>query len=175
MEIRGKKIILRPIKMTDAPRFVKWLSDPEVNQFTTRKSVTLKEEKQWIRGHVKTRKTELHFAVDTLDGVHIGTIALFLDLRDKNARFGILIGDKNYWNRGYGTDAARTIINYGFKTLKLHRIYLQVYETNPRAIKVYKRLGFRLEGRSREHVLKNGKFRDTLHMGMLRKEWKIYR
>src|SRR3989304_3787947 len=85
MEIRGKKIILRPIKMTDAPRFVKWLSDPEVNQFTTRKSVSLKEEKQWIRGHAKTRKTALHFAIDTLDGVHIGTIALFLDLRDKNA------------------------------------------------------------------------------------------
>lgn len=171
MQLKGNKVILRPIKMGDASRFVKWLKDPEVNKFITRKPATIKDEKQWIKNLVKLKKIEHHFAVETNEGIHIGSASLFLNLKDKNAKFGILIGDKNYWDKGYGTDITKTILNYGFTKLKLHRIQLRVYEYNSRAINVYQKLGFKLEGIKREDVLYKGKFYNHLLMGILKNEW----
>lgn len=171
MILKGEKVILRPVKLNDAQRFVKWLSDPEVNKFTTRRKITLKEEKKWIRDF-PARKEDKIFAIDTKDGIHIGSIGLHhIDSRDKNARFGILIGDKKYWNQGYGRNATKVILNYAFNKLKLHRIDLGVYSYNSRAIKVYKKLGFKLEGIKREAVFHKGKFYNDLCMGILRKEW----
>ena len=163
--------MLRPIRMSDAPRFVKWLSDPSVNKFTTKKPVSLKEEKAWIKS-ISKQKNEVNFAIDTKEGIHIGSTNfhnIFKD--DKYAVFDILIGDKRYWNKGYGTEASSILIDFGFKKLKLHRIGLSVYEYNPRAVALYKKLGFKLEGRKRESVLYKKKFYDELTMGLLRSEW----
>lgn len=178
MILKGEKTILRPIKMADAPRFVKWLSDDEVNKFTTRKFTTYKKEleetKKWIKNFSKY-KNDLQFAIDTKEKIHIGSIALKnIDKRDSNATMDILIGDKNYWNRGYGSDAMKVLLNFGFKKLNLHKINLDgggVYEYNLRAIKAYKRLGFKKEGVNRESVLYKGKFYDCIPMGILRSEW----
>ncbi|MDO8522838.1 MAG: GNAT family protein [bacterium] len=172
MKLIGKQIILRPIKLSDAEHFVKWVSDPEVNKFTTRNKITLKEELKWIKGMRKTKNTFI-FAIDTKDGTHIGSAGIHdMNRKDKNAIFGILIGDKKYWNKGYGTDATTVLLNYGFNKLKLHRIELFVYEYNPRAIKVYKRLGFKLEGIKREQVFYKNKFYDVLNFGILDREYK---
>ena len=170
MIIKGKNVILRPIVIADAPRFVKWLSDPEVNQFTSRRKISLKDELKWIRG-LKKDKTDKDFAIDTKNGVHIGSVGIYLDKQDRGAKFGILIGDKRYWNRGLGTEATKLILEYGFKKLKVHRIQLAVYSYNKKAIAIYRKLGFRLEGKSREGIFYIGKFYDEYHMGLLRKEW----
>lgn len=172
MILTGEKTILRPIKLTDAPRFVKWFADPEVTQFILTKRITLAEERKLIRGLVK-QKTKLVLAIETIDGVHIGSIGFHkISMSDKNASFGIVIGDKRYWNQGYGTDAMRVFVNYGFQKLKFHRIDLEVYENNPRAIAVYKRLGFKKEGVKRESVLRNGKFHNGIIMSILENEWR---
>lgn len=172
MILKGEKVILRPIIMADAPRFVKWLSDPEVNKFTSRKRMNLKEEKQWIKGLSKKLKTEKHFAIDMKDKIHIGSIDLRgIDLRDKKCKLGVLIGDKNYWNKGYGSDAIKILLDYGFKKLKLNRIELGVYSYNQRAIKVYNRLGFKLEGVKREDVFYKNKYHNSFVMGILKREW----
>jgi len=172
MILKGEKTILRSIVLSDAPRFVKWFADPEVTQFILAKRVTLAEERKWIRGLAK-QKAKLTCAIDTQDGIHIGSIDFHkISKRDKNATFGIVIGDKRYWNQGYGTDATRVLIRYGFQKLKLHRIDLEVHENNPRAIAVYKRLGFKKEGVKRERVLRRGKFYDSIVMGILENEWR---
>ena len=171
-KIIGKKVVLRPIEMSDAPRFVVWLNDPAVNKFVLKRSITLNEEQKWIRSLKKAKKTEHHFAIDTNKGVHVGSIALFVKIPNQMATFGILIGDKNYWNKGYGTDATKTILEYGFNRLKLHRIQLEVYKYNPRAIRVYKKLSFKLEGIRRQSNLYKGTFYDDLIMGILKSEWK---
>lgn len=171
MILKRKKVILRPIKLSDAPRFVKWLNESTVNKFVTKRAITLKEELKWIRSLAKIRKIEHHFAIDTKEGIHIGSTALFLKPQNKMATFGILIGDKRYWNKGYGTDATKTILAYGFNKLKLHRIQLEVYQYNPRAIRVYKKLGFKLEGIRRQANFYRGKFHDDLLMGILKSEW----
>jgi diamine N-acetyltransferase len=87
------------------------------------------------------------------------------------AEFGIVIGDKSYWNQGYGTEAVRLLVRFGFHTLNLNRIFLRVYETNPRAIRAYEKAGFTSEGRERQAEFRNGKYIDVLRMSILRAEF----
>ena len=173
MILKGQKVILRPVKMDDAPRFVKWFNDAEVNKFLNLRKVNLIDEKKWVKQKIKNKNSgDLFFCIDTKEGVHIGTVALeAIHNLDKRAVFGIMIGEKDYWNNGYGTDAAKVILNYGFKKLKLHRIQLDVYSFNKRAVKVYKRIGFRLEGVMRDHVRFEGKYYSAYLMSMLESEW----
>ncbi len=174
MILKGEKVILRPIKMSDAPRFVKWLNDKEVHRFLQAhdRRLTLSKERKWISQNKKDSKVKKNFTIETLERRHIGSVSLDINVPNRRAVFGIVIGDKKYWNKGFGTDAGKTMINFGFKKLKLHRIELDVMVYNPRAIKVYKRLGFKLEGRLREHNAYQKRFYDVLHMSILDREWK---
>lgn len=171
MILKTSRVTLRPIVLDDAPRYVRWLSDTEVNQFTTMTSITLSEEKKWIRSLAKN-KDQVVLAIDTSEGIHIGSIG-FHEIRrkNKNATLGILIGDKNYWNKGYGMEAMKLILDYGFQKLDLHRIELYVFSFNKRAIHVYEKLGFRHEGQKREFVFHNGKWHDEVLMGFLKNEY----
>ncbi len=177
MILKGQKVILRPIRLSDAQRFVKWLSDPEVYQYlqAQNRHLTLKKEKEWIKKSLKD-KGDKRFAIDTLGKIHIGVVSLErVEIKHKRAVFGIFIGDKSYWNLGLGSDAARTILEYGFEKMKLHKIELTVYAYNPRALKVYKRLGFKKEGVKREHNFHQGKFWDAYDMSILEREWKAHK
>lgn len=172
MIIKGEKVILRPIKMSDAPRFARWFSDPEVHQFLAlrRKNITLKEERKFLRKKLSD-KSQCNFAIDTIDGVHIGSVGFKLVLLDKRATLGIVIGDKQYWGKGCGTDAMKVILRYGFKKLRLHKVELEVYDYNLRAITVYEKLGFRHEGVRRDYTLWKNKFYNCFSMGILSEEW----
>ena len=173
MILKGEKVVLRPIILADAPRFVKWFNDPEFNKFMNIRSTTLEQEKRWIKDLSKKKKTDLALAIETSAGVHIGSTGLHqINLTHKHATFGIMIGNKKYWNRGYGTDAAKTILDYGFLKLKLHRIDLGVYEYNHRAMNVYKKLGFKIEGKMREFNLYKSQYYNDYHMSILDREWK---
>lgn len=174
MILRGEKTTLRPLLLSDALRLTKWMQDREVVKLVRgqEKKLTLKEVKKWIRGFPKDKESK-HFAIETLDGIHIGSIDFkFLDLRNRNGEIGITIGDKRFWNKGYGTDAIQTLMVYGFKGLKLHRIDLAVFSYNKRAIAVYKKLGFKKEGESREQVLWGKRFYNSILMGILSREWR---
>lgn len=171
MILKGKKVILRPVRMSDAPRFVKWFNDPEVNKFMFLRAIDLKAEKKWIRENLKD-KNKLNLAIETKRGEHIGTTGLEINRPNNRAYFGIIIGEKKYWSQGLGYEAAGLIINYGFEKLRLHRIELDVYDYNPRAQGLYRKLGFKKEGVKREHNLYKGKYRQAFYMGLLDREWK---
>jgi RimJ/RimL family protein N-acetyltransferase len=87
------------------------------------------------------------------------------------ALVGILIGEKSCWNRGYGTEAMHLLVDTAFNTLNLHRVYLRVFEDNPRAIRAYEKAGFVHEGRMRQAEFHQGRFCDVLLMSVLRPEW----
>ena len=89
----------------------------------------------------------------------------------KNAEIGIVIGNKSYWSKGYGTEALRLMLEYGFDQLNLHKIYLWVFCFNTRAIRAYEKVGFKTEGIFREHVYMNGEYCDDHFMGILRSDW----
>jgi len=102
----------------------------------------------------------------------IGSVGLSdVKANDHNASFGIDIGEKECWGKGYGTEAARLILKYGFEQLNLHRIYSEVWSFNERSLRMHLKVGFKEEGRQREAVYKNGTYHGIVMFGMLKDEW----
>ncbi|MFC1923049.1 GNAT family N-acetyltransferase [Chloroflexota bacterium] len=102
-------------------------------------------------------------------GKGYGTDAMRILLRD--AWIGIGLGEREYWGKGYGTDAMRILLRYAFEELNLHRLSLCVFEYNPRAIHSYEKVGFIIEGSARKFLNRDGQRYDMLFMGILREEW----
>jgi RimJ/RimL family protein N-acetyltransferase len=113
------------------------------------------------------------FAVRALDDDRLlGLTRLYdIDGLHRNAILGISIGRQSEWGKGYGTDASKVTIRFGFQELNLHRIWLDVFGYNERAQALYRRLGFTEEGRLREHLARDGRRYDVILMGLLRTEW----
>lgn len=164
------------MSLKDAKQFCRWLINTDLVRFldATGKLTsppTLAEEQEWIRA-AKRSKTDAMFSVDTMEGEHIGSVGFKkIDRHNRHAEFGIMIGNPRFWGQGYGTDAAKTLLRYGFRSLRLHRIYLFVFAYNIRAQKSYYKLGFKKEGVLREHLFQRGSFHNDIVMGILRKEF----
>ena len=176
--LTGKKVLLRPVKKSDIQYFLKWFNDPEVTQYLPLYlPMTELAEEKWIEelGTARARSTAMFVieAIESDTSKPIGSLGLDnISPKDHNATFGIAIGEKDYWSKGYGTEAARLLINYGFEQLNLHRINSSAIAFNERSLRLHKRVGFKEEGRQREGIFKNGKFHDHVIFGMLREEWK---
>jgi RimJ/RimL family protein N-acetyltransferase len=93
-----------------------------------------------------------------------------VDWRNRSAEAGIFVGVKSLWGRGHGTDAMNALVGWGFDELNLHRIWLRVFADNPRAVRSYEKVGFRVEGRLRQDRYHRGQYSDTLVMGLLSEE-----
>ena len=177
--LKGEKVILRPVKRSDISHFLKWFNDPEVIQYLNMYlPMTEMAEEKWIEDLATRGRagTDAHFVIEAMDGdgnTPIGTIGLHgISPKDHGALFGIAIGEKDYWSKGYGTEATWLLLDYGFRQLNLHRIWSAAFVFNERSIKLHKRVGFREEGRQREAMFKNGDFHDIVEFGLLRDEWK---
>jgi RimJ/RimL family protein N-acetyltransferase len=173
--LRGEHVYLRPADREDLPRFVRWFSDGEMSRnLALRAPFNLAQEEQWFADMVgRQGTTDYHFVICRLtDDEPIGTAGLHgLDLVNGVAEFGISIGEKKEWNKGYGTDALRAICDFGFGELRLHRIELQVYAGNARGRRSYEKAGFTIDGTLRERHYAEGRYEDVLVMSLLRDEW----
>jgi RimJ/RimL family protein N-acetyltransferase len=170
--IYGQKTRLRRIERQDIPTFVRWFGDPDVREFLViNRPISSAEEEKWFERKLAEEGSEI-FAIETMDGTHIGNIELFdINERNRHAELGIVLGEKAYWGQGYGSDAIRTLLRFGFEEMNLHRVYLCVYEDNARGIRAYEKCGFRHEGRLREANYRKGRYYDELIMGILRHEF----
>jgi diamine N-acetyltransferase len=179
--IYGERIRLRAVEKPDLPHFVEWLNDPEVyDGLLIHNPLSLTEEEGWYERMLMRPAQQHVMAIDVKQGLAdqgepvwrmIGSLAFDdIDWRNRAAELGIMIGDKSFWNQGYGTEAVRLLVDHGFNTLKLHRIFLHVFETNPRAIRAYKKAGFIEEGRERQAEFRGGRYIDVLRMSILRED-----
>jgi len=173
--IRGEQVYLRPAERDDIPTFVRWFNDAEVlRNLAMFAPMSQAGEEAWFdRMSAAQGKTAYHFVICLLaDDRPIGTIGLEdIHPEDGRAEFGIAIGEKAEWNKGYGTDALRAICDFGFGQLRLERIGLFVYEGNDRARRSYEKLGFTHEGTMRRAHFARGEHHDIHVMGLLRDEW----
>jgi RimJ/RimL family protein N-acetyltransferase len=173
--ITAERVYLRPAERDDLPRFVRWFADAEVaRHLAARAPFSLAMEEKWFEGMLERQgKTDYLFVACLLtDGRPLGTVGLHgLDLENGNAEFGIAIGEKDEWDKGYGTEALQAICDFGFGALRLERIDLHVYADNTRAQRSYEKAGFRVEGRMRNAHFAEGRHTDVLVMAMLRDEW----
>jgi RimJ/RimL family protein N-acetyltransferase len=174
--ILGNGIRLTALDRADLPRFVEWLNDPEVIEgLLIHIPMSAPQEEQWFEKTLSKPLEEqpLSIQIEKEQGWEtIGNVGLFdFEWCNRSAEVGIVIGNKQAWNQGHGRKAMQLILRHGFENLNLHRIYLKVYETNPRAIRSYEHAGFKLEGRMRQAQFKNGRYVDVLMMSVLQPEW----
>jgi len=173
----GQKVVLRPVKRSDIPNFLKWFNDMEVTQYLAMYlPMTEMAEGKWIEELGARANTDVLFVIEVIENdgnKAIGSMGLHgINPKDHFATFGIAIGEKDYWSKGYGTEAARLIIKYGFEQLNLHRISSSAFSFNERSLRLHRKVGFREEGRQREAQFKNGQYHDLVIFGLLREEWK---
>jgi RimJ/RimL family protein N-acetyltransferase len=169
----GRNTYLRPLEREDASLIVQWLNDPEVTRtLAIYRPINLQAEEEFI---AKIYESESEFvlgiAVQDSDGL-IGVTGLHrMDFKNRHANFGIAIGDKDQWGKGYGTEVTSLMLRHAFEGLNMNRVWLHVYENNVRGIKTYERTGFRKEGLLRQERYSEGRYWDTIVMAILREEW----
>jgi len=171
--LTGQAVYLRPLELSDAPLLVPWFNDPEVIRTLRRyRPMNLPEEEAFIRRLAENDDLiALGIVIRQTDQL-IGSTGLHqFNWRCRHAAFGISIGEKSCWGCGYGTEATRLMVEYAFLTLNLNRVSLEVYEYNPRGLHIYEKIGFRQEGRLRQDTFRDGRYWDTIVMGILRDEW----
>jgi RimJ/RimL family protein N-acetyltransferase len=170
----GDTVYLRPYDPpADAAHFVTWFNDPEVTCFLRRYlPLTAAEQDQFFRSIQGNSQCVALAIVRRSDDQLLGGTGLRdIDPRNRHAWFGITIGDRSAWGKGFGTEATGLMLRLAFQTLNLNRVFLHVYEFNERGRHVYEKLGFQVEGRLRQDVYRAGRYWDTIVMGILRDEW----
>ncbi len=167
--ITGRKVILREKRLADAWDDYTWETDPELAHLDAAPVVAITFSRYLLDYTYELRNshpTGSRFAVDTLDGQHIGNCSYYnINASKSETELGIMIGNRDYWDKGWGTDVITTLVNYIFCQTKLNRIHLKTLESNIRAQKCFQKCGFAPYG----HLVRNG-FSFTL-MGIHHKQW----
>jgi len=179
--LKGDRVRLRRIERADLPRFVGWLNDPEVRQHLAWVyPLSLVQEDAWFEEQQKAEPAAQPFAIEARqergegepEWALVGATGLHVvDWRNRWAELAIFLGDKSRWGDGLGTEATRLLVRWAFDTLNLNRVFLRVYADNARAIRCYEKVGFKSEGRLRQDRFQDGRYVDTLLMGLLREEF----
>lgn len=172
--LKGKKTILRPLrKTTDFELCLRWINNPEVNQYLfVYFPVTEKKEKEWFDNFANNPK-EVVLGIETPEGQLIGTMAPHnINGKDRTAMTGALIGEKEYWGKGFGMDAKMTLLDYAFNTLNLRKINSSVYAFNKRSLKYNLKCGYKIEGVRKKQIFRNGKYHDEIIIAVFKEDWR---
>lgn len=168
----GEKIYLRKLVPSDkSQRYLSWLNDPEVQRYTQRRGRTLSMEDMERFLEFVNFSRDLHLAIVTKDNhLHIGNIALNrIDELNKNAELAIMIGDREYWNKGIGTEAIKLVTEYAFTKLNLHRLYTGA--NNIAFHRIMTKLNWTQEGVARQAFANGPVYEDYVRWSILKPEW----
>lgn len=168
--LEGPLVRLRAVEEDDLSRLNELLWDPSVTaQLRTMWPQPVAGTREWWQ-RARNARDERHFAIAKLAGELIGSCALrHVDPRTRSADLGIFLG-RPFWDRGFGTDAVRTVCRFAFREMNLQRVDLEVFENNGRARRAYEKVGFKEEGRLRRGHFVEGRHVDVIVMGVLAEE-----
>ena len=168
----GKKCYLSPIFPEEADTIVVWFNDIVVTKYlpTAGRPYSLSKEKEILE---KMAKEEHVYAIIDADlGRMIGIVGLHnIEHFNSTADLEIVIGEKEYWNRGYGEEASRLMLDFGFNILNLRNIMISVIDYNVRAYRCYEKIGFKEIGRRRQAYTIAGKHYDIIFMDLIRDDF----
>ena len=169
--LSGERVTLRPVRREDHPDILRWQNDPEVAWWMDyERTFTLED----IHESEENARREGHpFLIEMADERGIGRIGLNgFSERDRTCSLYVFIGERDVWSMGYGTDAMRLLLAWGFETFDLYLAQLWSLATNARAIRAYEKVGFRIDGVLRERSLKSdGKRYGRTYMSVTRNEF----
>lgn len=174
--VAGQKVGLGPLRReVIVPLGVKWMNDLDVTRtlgVAAGRPLTLEAEEAWYERASKT-ESEVHFLVYELATTRVigSTTLTRIDFFNRTAVFGILIGEKDCWGKGFGTETTRLMLDYAFNVLDLHNVMLSVFSYNERGIRAYTKAGFKEIGRRREAKRLGGRAFDEILMDCLSTEF----
>ena len=166
--LEGKVVFLRYIQLSDVNDvYLSWLNDDKVMKGIVSSGYDLTNLKSYVKAKIANKNTHFFAIITKSNNLHIGNIKLdFHDSKSNLSELGILIGNKNYWGKGIAKEACNLVLDFGFRKLNLRKIFLAVFENNIPAIKLYKSLGFKTEGKLIKHVSVDGVLYDKYLMGI---------
>lgn len=165
------KVTIRRFERTDIPKKVEWVNNPENNRFLHYDiPICVEKTEKWFDSHFG--EDTRYDAVIEADGVPVGTIGLLsIDKKNSKAEYYIAMGETSYKGKGIAKEASLLILQYGFETLLLNRIYLYTEVENVTGQKLFEKVGFVKEGLIRQDILSHGKYADRYAYGYLREDW----
>jgi RimJ/RimL family protein N-acetyltransferase len=176
--LEGDLVVLRRHSRDNLRDFLRWYQDPEIARLTRYQDGPMRPdeiERFFTLRAIGTESLAMAIHVRATERL-IGSCAFSqVDGDNGSALFHITIGERDAWGRGYGSDATRVMVDHAFGGLGLHRVALAVFAFNERAIHAYLRVGFTIEGRSRDAIWRDGRWWDELHMSVLEPEWRAAR
>ncbi len=175
-KIVGDRVYLSPKSVTeeDIIKFTSWMNDFEVTDYINGscKLISYDSEKEYISTAAKKTSPGNFNIIDLNTNELIGSVELNgFNYVSRSAILGVFIGEDKYRSNGYGTEAIKLLLEYGFKYLNLHSVKLTVLDVNERAYKCYIKCGFKETGRVRDAMFLNGKYHDIIHMDILENEF----
>jgi RimJ/RimL family protein N-acetyltransferase len=175
--LKADKLILREFKEKDLDCYRLIRSNPDFKQYYSEEDSTIEKSdfllKLFISQANEIPRTCYQLAIENEAGRLIGSCGIrIISLGDKKGSFGSELA-REYWGQGFSLIASRTIIDFGFKTLGLHRIYAETIAENKAAVTLAKRLGMRLEAEFRENRFFKGRWWNTLVLAILASEWEL--
>jgi RimJ/RimL family protein N-acetyltransferase len=174
LNIEGDLVALGPARRDLLPLYQRWANDFAVTRTTglAARVMTLEAEEAWFAAISSGERNVAFTIYERATQRPIGLCGLHdLDLRHRTAEFGLMIGAKDCWGRGYGSEVTRLTLDYGFNVLGLHNVMLQVFASNARGLRAYQRAGFREVGRRREAHRLGGRVEDVVWMDCLATEF----
>ena len=169
--IAGEHVILRAFEREDAERCYRWMNDPNiVRTLKTRYPIAFSNEAEWLDRAMHSSVTERHFAIERKDDrTHIGNASIHdIEWVSRTAAFGLFIGEPSAWNRGFGSDAIRTLARFAFEEMNLRKLRINVFDYNDRAKHVLETHGFVQEGRLRQEFYREGTYHDIVILSIFR-------
>lgn len=172
MKLEGEKIYLKPVSSEYAEVYRKWINDPDIIRYTTIVPLTLEEEKKKLKERDKSEELFSIFIKE--DDTIIGNIGCHnLDNADRNFVLGIIIGEKEYWGKGHGTDAFNTIIKYMFDEKNANKLSLDVFVGHDAAKRVYEKCGFKETGKIKKMNPRTGLEVECFKMELTRAKYML--
>lgn len=167
--LKGNNISLKPFEKNHLEKNLEWINDLEFQtSFLNSLPITKTEEVEWYENVVKN-KSKVIFSILTDSGKYIGNTGLSeIDHKNRKAAIWIYIGEKNERGKGYAGESIKLLLDYAFHFLNLRKIYLNVAEYNENAIKLYKKMGFVIEGTFKEDIFINEKYCDLIRMALIK-------
>jgi|SRR5699024_3519255 len=171
--IEGSKTYIRLMEEEDVPHKVEWFNDEEVREtLNVDFPISIVGTKKWLQ-NVSLNSTRRDFIIcSSSDSIPIGYCGLVnIDIKNLKAESYFGIGNKDYWGKGYASEGRKLLLDYAFDELNLNKVYSYVWSENEKMIHINKKVGFQVEGKLRDDVFHQGRYRDKLIMGLLRRDY----
>ncbi|MCU0860800.1 MAG: GNAT family N-acetyltransferase [Methanomassiliicoccales archaeon] len=175
--LKGERVGLRPLETEDAILLFKWFNDQRVLEDLGAEHiyfcVSLEEEKAFVEKMLLDRHSRFFIVTRLEGGKPLGLIGLAnMDPRNAGCELRLVLGEVEEWGKGYGEEAVRILLRHAFDSLNMHRVWLRVADYNERALRLYRRCGFRDDGALRDDHFHKGGWCSARIMSLLESEWR---